>query len=113
MLNEIRGRDLLRTLALSSFSLAAISLLLYFRGRFSATAFEVALAVVVSAAVFDTFWLNAKRTRLRSNSEAPLSAVEMREKQIKLGRKITFVVSAVVVVGLTIQFLLRLWSLGH
>ncbi|RXT28782.1 hypothetical protein B5P46_08460 [Rhizobium leguminosarum] len=75
--------------------------------------FEVVLAVVIAAAVFDTFWLNAKRTRLRSNPEIPISAVEVRERQVKLGQNIALLVGAIVIAGLAIQFLFQLWPLRH
>ena len=108
MFNEIKGRDLLRTLALSGLGLVIISLYLYLRGSLTSTMFEVVLGVVIAAAVFDTFWLNAKRTRLRSIPEEPISIAEVRERQVKLSQKIVLLVGAIVVAGLAIQFLLQL-----
>jgi uncharacterized membrane protein len=113
MLNEIKGRDLIRTLILSVLGLGLLSLYFYVRGGFSATIFQGVLAIVIIAAIFDTCWLNAKRTRLRSAPENPISPAEKRERQMKLGRKVALLAGTVVIAGLMIQFLVKLWFLLH
>jgi uncharacterized membrane protein len=113
MLKEIKGRDLLRTLILSALSLGLLSLYFYVRGGFSATIFQGLLAIVIITAIFDTCWLNAKRTRLLSAPENPISPAEKRERQIKLGRRVSLLAGKVVIAGLTIQLLVKLWFLLH
>lgn len=113
MLNEIGGRDLLRTVILSAFGLGFFSLYFYLRGGLSSTVFEVLLAFIAAAAVFDTFWLNAKRTRLRSISGRLIPRAEKQERQIATGRKITRWVGAAVIVSLTIYFFIKLGVILH
>lgn len=113
MLGEIRSRDLLRTMILSAFGLGLLTLCFYLLGELSSTIFEGSSAFIVAAAVFDTFWLNAKRTQLQPTTERLVSRAEKQERQIAGGRKITRRVDVAVIVGLKIPFLIKLWFFLH
>ncbi|KAA0699950.1 hypothetical protein DTW90_11620 [Neorhizobium sp. P12A] len=113
MLSEIKGGDLVRTLILSVSAVALFSLYFYVRGGLSVAIFQWLVAIVAMGAIFDTCWLNAKRTRLRSAPEKPASLAEKRERQIKLGRRLLRQAGIVAIAGVTIPVLVKLWFLLH
>ena len=108
MLSEIKGRDLVRSLILSAGVFGLLSAYFYVRGGFSFATLQTLLAIVILAAVFDIFWLNAKRKRLQSRPGNPTSPAEEKGKQIEFGRKVAIVVGAIVIIAFAVKFLFQL-----
>lgn len=112
MLDEIRTADVVRSLIVHALVFLGLGLVFYHYGWFTMPygnfLFAGSLAILVAGGIYGIFALNATR---RNDALAAVPAAEKQHRDVQTGRTVVRLAGIAVILGLTVQLVIKLWPL--